>query len=122
MPEKSTAPSGPCLGMATDKVIALSSDQSPQQNLHLHLESVDIAGTFNSLLHSLQRKLKLCIQVLLPRSQTRGTDTAQPESPAKRKASRVSFSNRAAFADFFCAGKKSPRKKELSFSRSFSTV
>jgi hypothetical protein len=31
----------PVTGMAIDKVIALSSDQLPQQNLHLHLQSQD---------------------------------------------------------------------------------
>ena len=62
----------PVTGMATDKVIALSSRQLPQHNLHLHLESVDIAGNFNSLLHSLQEKARALHPILLPRSQTRG--------------------------------------------------
>lgn len=71
----------PVTGMATDKVIALSSDQSPQQNLHLHLESVDIAGTFNSLLRSLQEKAK-ALQLSPPPALTdERPDTEQRESP-----------------------------------------
>jgi hypothetical protein len=47
----------PVTGMATDKVIALSQDPAlPQQ--HIHLQSVDIAGTFNSFLHELQAKAR----------------------------------------------------------------
>ena len=70
----------PVTGMAIDKVIALSSDQSPQQNLHLHLESVDVAGTFNSLLHSLQAKAR-GLHPSPPSALTdEGPDTQQPES------------------------------------------
>jgi len=48
----------PVTGMAIDKVIALSSDPSPQQNLHLYLQPRDVTGEFNSLLHSLQEKAR----------------------------------------------------------------
>jgi hypothetical protein len=71
----------PVTGMAVDKVIALSSDQSPQQNLHLHLESVDLAGTFNKLLHSLQDKARALHPSPPPALTDQNTDTEQPESP-----------------------------------------
>ena len=70
----------PVTGMAIDKVIALSSDQSPQQNLHLHLEPVDIAGTFNNLLHSLQAKARALSQTPPPALTDGNTDSEQPES------------------------------------------
>jgi hypothetical protein len=44
-------------GIATDKLLALSGDSfltQTQQNLHLHLQSTDIAKQWNDLLHSLQ--------------------------------------------------------------------
>jgi len=44
---------GTTAGIATDKLLALSGDSSltkTQRHLHLHLESNDIARTFNSLL------------------------------------------------------------------------
>jgi hypothetical protein len=72
----------PVTGVAIDKVIALSSDQSPQQNLHLHLESVDVAGTFNSLLHSLQEKAKALHPSPAPALTNQSTDiSATLESP-----------------------------------------
>ena len=77
----------PVTGMATDKVIALSSDHLPQQNLHLHLQSQDIAGTFNSFLHSLQEKARAIRDAeaspqVPPTALTdEGPDTGQPESP-----------------------------------------
>ncbi len=52
----------PVTGMATDKVIALSPPEpfpsSYQQNLHLHLQPVDVSGNFNRLLHSLQERIR----------------------------------------------------------------
>ena len=72
----------PVTGMAVDKVIALSSDQSPQQNLHLHLQSVDIAGTFNSFLHELQEKAKALHPSPAPALTDQSTDiSATLESP-----------------------------------------
>ena len=44
-------------GIATDKLLALSGDPfltQTQQNLHLHLQSTDLAKQWNDLLHSLQ--------------------------------------------------------------------
>jgi hypothetical protein len=46
-------------GIATDKLLALSGDPTSSfQQTHIHLQSFDIAGTFNSLLHSLQAKAR----------------------------------------------------------------
>ena len=70
----------PVTGMATDKVIALSSDQLPQQNLHLHLQSHDIAGTFNSFLHELQAKARALHPSPPPALTDERTDTEQRES------------------------------------------
>ena len=77
----------PVTGMATDKVIALSQDQLPQQNLHLHLESRDVAGEFNSLLHSLQeraraiRDAEASAHASPPALSHQESDSEQPESP-----------------------------------------
>ena len=65
----------PAFGVAVDKIAALSSDNLPQQNLHLHLQSVDIAGQFNDFLASLGAK------VLPANSTNERTDTEQPEAP-----------------------------------------
>jgi hypothetical protein len=62
-------------GIATDKLLALSGDPAliqAQQHLHLHLESQDIAGQFNSLLASLQRK-PLTANSTDERTDTRGS-------------------------------------------------
>ena len=49
----------PVYGCSIDKIAALSPpDFHLQQNLHVHLESRDVAGEFNSLLHSLQEKAR----------------------------------------------------------------
>jgi hypothetical protein len=73
----------PAYGVAVDKIAALSSDNLPQQNLHLHLESVDVAGTFNSLLHELEAKAKALSQTphhALTDASARGEKPAQKES------------------------------------------
>jgi hypothetical protein len=47
-------------GIATDKLLALSSDplsQANQQHLHVHLEKVDLIGQFNNALHGLTKAL-----------------------------------------------------------------
>jgi hypothetical protein len=44
----------PIAGVATDKLLALRADSQIQQNLHLHLQSNDIAKQWNDLMHSLQ--------------------------------------------------------------------
>jgi hypothetical protein len=47
-------------GIATDKLLALSSDpfaQANQQHLHVHLEKIDIVGQFNAALHGLTKAL-----------------------------------------------------------------
>ena len=48
--------------MATDKVIALSPPEpfpsSYQQNLHLHLQPVDVSGNFNRMLRELEEKTR----------------------------------------------------------------
>jgi hypothetical protein len=44
---------GPTAGIATDKLLALSSDpfsQANQQHLHLHLQAVDLIGQFNQMI------------------------------------------------------------------------
>ena len=77
----------PVTGMATDKVIALSQDQLPQQNLHLHLQPRDVAGEFNSLLHSLQeraraiRDAEASAHATPPALSHQESDSEQPESP-----------------------------------------
>jgi hypothetical protein len=47
---------GTAAGIATDKLLALSSDPLFQANnhLHVHLEKVDVIGEFNKTLHQLQ--------------------------------------------------------------------
>ena len=47
---------GTTAGIATDKLLALSSDPLSQGNnqLHVHLESVDVAKQFNNMFHQLQ--------------------------------------------------------------------
>ena len=48
---------GTTAGIATDKLLALSSDpfsQANQQHLHVHLDKVDIIGQFNQAMHKLQ--------------------------------------------------------------------
>ena len=50
----------PIAGVATDKLLALPGDSfltQIQQNLHVHLQSVDLAGQWNDFLHSLQSKV-----------------------------------------------------------------
>jgi hypothetical protein len=77
----------PAFGVAVDKIAALSSDNLPQQNLHLHLQSVDIAGTFNSFLHSLHEKARALrdaealSQAPPPALTDQRPDSEQPESP-----------------------------------------
>ena len=47
-------------GIATDKLLALSSDPSLQanQHLHVHFQPVDVIGQFNEMLSRLQRNLE----------------------------------------------------------------
>lgn len=46
-------------GISVDKSVALRPSDAPtSQHLHLHLSQQDIAGTFNSFLHSLQAKAR----------------------------------------------------------------
>jgi hypothetical protein len=77
----------PAFGVSVDKIAALSSDNLPQQNLHLHLQSVDIAGTFNSFLHSLHEKARALrdaealSQAPPPALTDQRPDIEQPESP-----------------------------------------
>jgi hypothetical protein len=76
----------PVTGMAIDKVIALSSDPSPQQNLHLYLQPRDVTGEFNSLLHKLQEKARALrdaealSQAPPPALSDERTDTGQPSN------------------------------------------
>jgi hypothetical protein len=46
----------PVYGVSVDKALVLRGDGSIQPNLHLHLQSIDIAGQFNELLATLQSK------------------------------------------------------------------
>ncbi len=49
---------GTTAGIATDKLLALSSDPLSQANnhLHVHLESIDVMGAFNEMTEQLLRK------------------------------------------------------------------
>jgi hypothetical protein len=50
---------GTTAGIATDKLLALSSDpfsQANQQHLHVHLQKVDLIGQFNDFLHAVEAK------------------------------------------------------------------
>ena len=71
----------PVTGMATDKVIALStadlSLSSYQQNLHLHLQPVDVAGNFNTMLHELEAKI-LRLRNLKSASANENPDASPP--------------------------------------------
>jgi hypothetical protein len=77
----------PAFGVSVDKIAALSSDNLPQQNLHLYLQPRDVAGEFNSLLHSLQEKARAIrdaeasSQSPPPALTDKSTDTEQRESP-----------------------------------------
>ena len=81
-------------GIATDKLLALSSDplsQANQQYLHVHLQKVDIIGQFNKMLHQLQTsalEAKDPAAKALPFGQ--GSEATQPTAitqPAERSAS-----------------------------------
>jgi len=71
-------------GVATDKVIALSS-QDPlsavQQHLHLHLQPNDVTSTFNNLLRSLEEKARALPPSPPPALTDESTGTEQRESP-----------------------------------------
>ena len=74
----------PVYGCSIDKIAALSPpDLNLQQNLHVHLESRDVAGEFNSLLYSLQEKARaLKASQPAPALTDQSTDTsATLESP-----------------------------------------
>jgi hypothetical protein len=80
----------PAYGVAVDKIAVLADPltQTSQEHLHLHLQSQDIAGTFNSFLHSLQAKAKQLQGIPSvsedgppPALTDQGTDTEQRESP-----------------------------------------
>ena len=78
----------PVYGCSIDKIAALSShDPIPSHHLHLHLQAQDIAGTFNSFLHSLQAKARAIrdaealSQASPPVLADERTDTEQRESP-----------------------------------------
>jgi len=70
----------PAFGVSVDKIAALSSDNLPQQNLHLHLQSVDIAGTFNSFLHELHAKVRALSPSPPPALTDERTDTPSNEN------------------------------------------
>jgi hypothetical protein len=86
----------PVFGVALDKVNLLSA-QDPlsgvQQNLHLHLQTNDVSGNFNRMLHELQEKAralqalqspledaKVPAVALPPALTDQSTDTEQRES------------------------------------------
>ncbi len=69
----------PVTGMAIDKVIALSQDPAlPQQ--HIHLQSIDIAGAFNSFLHELHAKARALSPSPPPALTDERTDTPSNEN------------------------------------------
>ena len=76
----------PVTGMATDKVIALSPpdplSSSYQQNLHLHLQPVDVAGRFNRLLASLEDKVRALPPPVNPNVSGDGKVSADGPPPA----------------------------------------
>jgi hypothetical protein len=64
-----------------DKIAVLADPLTQtSQHLHLHLQSQDIAGTFNSLLHSLQEKAKALHPSPPPALTDKRTDTGQPSN------------------------------------------
>ena len=67
-------------GIATDKLLALSGDPATSLQTHIHLQSIDIAGTFNSLLHSLQEKAKALHPSPPPALTDERTDTPSNEN------------------------------------------
>jgi hypothetical protein len=78
---------GTTAGIATDKLLALSSDpfQANQQHLHVHLDKVDIIGQFNQAMHKLQSsasEAKDTATKALPSGQdpelTQSTETTRP--------------------------------------------
>jgi hypothetical protein len=73
----------PVTGMATDKVIALSSNDplsGVQQHLHLHLQPNDVTSNFNNLLRSLEEKARALPPSPPPALTDERTDTEQRES------------------------------------------
>jgi hypothetical protein len=71
----------PAFGVAVDKIAVLADPLTQtSQHLHLHLQSQDIAGTFNSLLHSLQEKAKALHPSPPPALTDKRTDTGQPSN------------------------------------------
>ena len=71
----------PAFGVSVDKIAVLSPDSLTQtnQHLHLYLQPRDVAGEFNSLLHSLQAKAS-ALPPSPPALTDQRTDTEQPES------------------------------------------
>jgi hypothetical protein len=47
------------LGITTDKIVALTSDPIQNQNLHIHLNAVDLIGSFNNMLDKLNNPSSL---------------------------------------------------------------
>ena len=80
-------------GIATDKLLALSSDpQTNQQHLHVHLDKVDIIGQFNQAMHKLSGsalEAKDTAPKALPSGQdpeaTQPTATTQPAEGCARE-------------------------------------
>jgi hypothetical protein len=68
-------------GIATDKLLALSGDPATSgPQTHIHLQSIDIAGTFNSLLHELQAKARALPPSPPPALTDERTDTPSNEN------------------------------------------
>jgi hypothetical protein len=108
-------------GIATDKLLALSGDSAltqTQQNLHLHLQSNDIARQFNELLDTLVKGDD--VNGALNGHAVKSASASEPkpirvieESPV---IPNINSSPEAS------AREESPHKKGTNFSRSISTV
>jgi hypothetical protein len=84
---------GTTAGIATDKLLALSSDpfsQANQQHLHVHLQPVDLIGQFNQMLSKLNAGsgTHTATKALPPRQDreaTQPTVTTQSSEPCARE-------------------------------------
>jgi hypothetical protein len=76
---------GTTAGIATDKLLALSSDplsQANQQHLHVHLQPVDLIGQWNEMIRKLPSASKDTAAKALPSGP--GKEATQPTTTTKR--------------------------------------
>jgi hypothetical protein len=66
------------VGIMTDKVVALTSDPQIQQNLHIHLNAVDLIGSFNNMLSKIQNSTSPAFDSPIHSTDARSATTKSP--------------------------------------------